>query len=92
MLLPENHMRRTAVQPHIWVWVWVMLAVIMTVSEIIAGGMYSLPFAIGAACAALAEWVRPGSITLQWLLFLGVSVVLFGILQRLRVRRRSGAS
>jgi membrane protein implicated in regulation of membrane protease activity len=65
-----------------------MLALIMIVSEIIAGGMYSLPFAVGAGCAALAEWLRPGSANLQWALFLGVTVVLFGALQRMRQREK----
>ena len=62
--------------PHIWIWVWIMLAVILAIAEMIAGGGLLLPFGIGAALAALLEFTAPGSITWQWAAFLGLSSVL----------------
>jgi len=78
-------------EPHIWIWVWIMLAIILAVAEMIAGGGLLLPFAIGAALAALLEYIAPGSTTWQWAAFLGLSSVLLVVRARLR-RRRADAS
>ena len=68
-----------------------MLAVILAVAEMIAGGGLLLPFGIGAALAALLEYIAPGSITWQWAAFLGLSSVLLVVWARLK-RRRADAS
>ena len=80
---------RSRVEPHIWVWVWVLLAVILTVAEVVSGGFYALPFAIGAAIAAGLEFIRPGSIAWQWVAFLGISSAIFVVAQRLLRHRGS---
>lgn len=63
-------------EPHIWLWVWVALAVILFIAEIFTAGFFLLPFGIGAAIAAVLEFVWPGSITEQWIAFVGVSSLL----------------
>lgn len=70
-----------------WVWVWVALAVIMLVAEVLTGGFYSLPFGIGAAVAALLQFMWPGSIEWQWAAFVVLSAVLLVILRRMQMRR-----
>lgn len=65
-----------------WVWVWVSLAVILSVAEIFTGGFFLLPFGIGAAVAALLQFIWPGSIGWQWAAFIGVSSVLLVTMRR----------
>ncbi|MCL2504475.1 MAG: NfeD family protein [Coriobacteriia bacterium] len=62
--------------PNIWLWVWVALAVILSIAEIATAGFFLLPFGIGAAVAAVLELCSPGSITAQWIAFIGVSSLL----------------
>lgn len=71
-----------------WIWVWVALAIIMTVAEILSGGFFALPFAVGASAAALLQWLYPGSVEWQWAAFIGLSVVLLVALRRLVMRRQ----
>lgn len=66
----------------IWFWVWVMLAVILSIAEIFTAGFFLLPFGIGAAVAALLEFVWPGSIGWQWAAFVGLSSLLLIVLRR----------
>ncbi len=63
-------------EPHIWLWVWVALAVILAVAEMFTAGFFLLPFGIGAAVAAALEFFWPGSITWQWVAFVGLSSLL----------------
>ncbi len=57
-----------------WFWVWVALAAILIVAEIFTAGFFMLPFAIGAASAALLEYFGVG-IGWQWLAFITISAV-----------------
>ena len=60
--------------PDLWLWIWLAAAVFFGVGEIIvAGSFFMLPFAAGAALAALAA-AFGGPLVLQWLLFVGVSL------------------
>lgn len=68
-------------------WAWVAVAVLLALGEAVTGGLFVLPWAMGAAAAALLEALRLSS-GWQWIAFLGVSVVLFVAAQRLIVRRR----
>lgn len=58
-----------------WFWVWLALVVIFTVAEIIEGGGFVGPWAVGAAVAALFELLSL-PIEAQWIAFIGVSSVL----------------
>jgi len=66
---------------HVWFWVWVGLAVILSLAEVMTGGLLTLPFGIGAAAAALLELLGT-DVAWQWLAFVGVSSVVLVILQR----------
>ncbi|MBE0477041.1 MAG: NfeD family protein [Coriobacteriia bacterium] len=76
------------VQP--WFWVWVALSAILFVAEIFTAGFFMLPFAVGAAVAALLEFLGV-SVGWQWVAFIGVSSVLLISLRRfaLAVTRES---
>lgn len=67
---------------NIWIWVWIALAVILSVAEIFTAGFFLLPFGIGAAVAAVLEFVAPGSIGWQWAAFVGLSSLLLVVLRR----------
>lgn len=59
--------------PDNWLWIWLLTAVGFGVGEMLAAGsLFLLPFAIGAAVAVGASLLGL-SITLQWLVFLGIS-------------------
>lgn len=73
---------------NIWIWVWVALAVILAIAEIFTPGLFMLPFGIGAAVAALLEFLWPGSIEWQWGAFLVLSAVLLVAFHRIAERAR----
>lgn len=67
---------------NIWFWVWVALAVILSVAEIFTAGFFMLPFGVGAAVAALLEFLFPGSLTWQWASFVLLSSLLLVVMRR----------
>jgi membrane protein implicated in regulation of membrane protease activity len=76
--------------PDLWLWIWLAAAVFFGVGEIIvAGSFFMLPFAAGAALAALAAAVG-GPLVLQWVLFVGVSLAGFLALRPLAKRLEAG--
>src|SRR5690606_20773710 len=56
----------------VWRWLWTGLAVVMGIGEIFTAGFFLLPFAIGAAAAAVLAWVGT-AVLAQWLVFFAVS-------------------
>jgi membrane protein implicated in regulation of membrane protease activity len=68
-------------------WAWVAVAVLLALGEAVTGGLLVLPWAFGAAAAALLESTHVSS-GWQWIAFLGVSFVLFVAAQRLIIRRK----
>jgi membrane protein implicated in regulation of membrane protease activity len=71
-----------------WFWSWLALVVVFALGEAITGGLLILPWAFGAAVAALLEALRL-PVAWQWIAFLGVSCVLTVLGQRLIIRRRN---
>ncbi|MDA3935587.1 MAG: NfeD family protein [Actinomycetota bacterium] len=59
---------------NIWFWVWVALAAILFTAEIFTAGFFMLPFGIGAAAAALLEFLGMG-VGWQWAVFIVVSAI-----------------
>lgn len=68
-----------------WRWIWVGAALVLGFAEIVTAGFFLLPFAIGAAVAAVLAWLDVSPLV-QLLVFIGVSVVVLLLLQRF-VRR-----
>lgn len=68
-------------------WAWIIVAVVCALGESVAGGFYSLPWAIGAAAAAILE-VMHVSHGWQWTALVGVSSVIFVVGQRLIASKR----
>ncbi|CAN5866536.1 hypothetical protein BH23ACT5_BH23ACT5_04800 [soil metagenome] len=69
------------VDQEIWRWLWTGMAVVMGIGEIFTAGFFLLPFAIGAAAAAILAWAGV-SVLAQWLVFFGVSIVALAYLRR----------
>lgn len=58
-----------------WRWVWLIVIAGFLVGEMFTPGtFFFLPFAVGAVGAAIAAFAG-GSIGLQWVLFLGLSIL-----------------
>jgi inner membrane protein len=70
-----------AVDNESWRWVWTLLAIGMGIGEIFTAGFFLLPFAIGAAAAAVLAWLGVAVIA-QWLVFFGVSAIAFAYLRK----------
>ena len=68
-------------------WAWVAAAVLLALCEAVTGGLYIIPWSLGAALAAALEafGVATGW---QWLVFVGVSSVVLVVVQRVRLRDR----
>jgi inner membrane protein len=58
-----------------------LMALGMGIGEIFTAGFFLLPFAIGAAAAAVLAWVGV-AIVAQWLVFFGVSAIAFAYLRK----------
>ncbi len=69
----------------VWRWLWTCSAVVFTLAEVFTAGFFLLPFAIGAAAAAVLAWLDV-HILWQWLVFFAGSAVSFVYLRRF-VRR-----
>lgn len=65
----------------IWFWVWVLLAATLMIGEIFTAGFFLLPFGIGAAVAALLEFLGV-SVGWQWAAFAFVSAAMLVLLRR----------
>lgn len=64
-----------------WRWVWTIFALAMGVAEMFTAGFFLLPFAIGAAAAAVLAWLDI-SLIAQWLVFFGVTAFAFAYLRK----------
>ena len=70
----------------VWRWLWTIFAIVMGIGEIFTAGFFLLPFAIGAASAAILAWADVGVLA-QWLVFFGVSLVSLAYLRRFITRQ-----
>lgn len=73
----------------IWRWLWTILAIVMGIGEIFTAGFFLLPFAVGAAVAAILAWLGAAVIA-QWLVFFGVSVFALAYMRRFMGRQDEG--
>lgn len=73
----------------VWRWLWTIFALVMAVGEIFTAGFFLLPFAIGAAAAAVLAWIGTGVIA-QWLVFFGVSLFAMAYLRKFIARQDEG--
>lgn len=72
-------------------WAWVTVAAILAVGEVLGSGLYLLPFAAGAAAAAIVTALGL-SPSVQWIALLVVSSLLTVVIRRTygRDRNRGG--
>ncbi|MFO7299890.1 MAG: NfeD family protein [Actinomycetes bacterium] len=70
-----------SVDNELWRWVWTIFAVVMGIGEMFTAGFFLLPFAAGAAAAAVLAWLDVHLIA-QWLVFFGVTAFAFAYLRR----------
>lgn len=64
-----------------WQWWWVGAAVVLGIGELLTAGFFLLPFAVGAAAAAILAFMGV-SFALQLVTFVVISVVFLAVLQR----------
>ena len=62
--------------PDTWRWIWLTAAVLLGIGEIATGGLFLLPFAIGAAGALILALTGFG-VAVQMVVFLVLSVAAF---------------
>lgn len=72
-----------------WRWLWTVFAIAMGIGEMFTAGFFLLPFAIGAAAAAILAWLNV-TVIAQWLVFFGVSAFSFAYLRRYIGRQDEG--
>ena len=72
-----------------WRWAWTIFAIVMGIGEIFTAGFFLLPFAIGAAAAAILAWFDV-LILAQWFVFFGVSIFSLAYLRRYIDRQDEG--
>jgi membrane protein implicated in regulation of membrane protease activity len=72
--------------PEVWRWIWLAVAVTFGLAELAsAGAFFMLPFAVGAAAAAVLAFLGL-ALGLQWLVFLAVSIALLAGLRPLAAK------
>jgi len=75
-----------------WQWIWLVTMAVFTVGEMAGPGtFFMLPFAIGAAIAAVLAFADVG-LAWQWLAFVGISGSLVGALRPVARRLDTGDS
>lgn len=77
------------VDNEVWRWLWTIFALVMGVGEIFTAGFFLLPFAVGAAAAAVLAWIGTGVVA-QWLVFFGVSLFAMAYLRKFIARQDEG--
>ncbi len=77
------------VDNEVWRWLWTVFALVMGIGEIFTAGFFLLPFAIGAAAAAILAWFNVVVIA-QWLVFFGVSIFSMAYLRKFIERQDEG--
>ncbi len=73
----------------VWRWLWTAAALVFGLAEIFTAGFFLLPFAIGAAAAAVLGWTDV-HLLWQWVAFFVVTAGSFVYLRRF-VRRQNDA-
>lgn len=67
--------------PNLWRWLWLGIAVVLGIGEMLTAGFFMLPFAIGAAIAALLAWAQV-ALVVQLVVFIAVSLAAVVALRR----------
>jgi len=70
-----------------WRWIWVGAAVILAIGELLTVGFFLLPFAVGAAAAAVLAFMGV-SVPIQLVSFVVISIVFLAVLQRYAKREQ----
>jgi membrane protein implicated in regulation of membrane protease activity len=75
----------TDVDAEQWRWIWVAAAVILAIGELLTVGFFLLPFAVGAAAAAILAFIGV-PVPIQLITFVVISVAFLAVLQRFAKR------
>jgi membrane protein implicated in regulation of membrane protease activity len=70
---------------HVWFWGWLVAAAAMAAVSAVARDRAALPFALGAGLAAALDAAGAGPVW-QWAAFVGVSFIVFAVVNRPRHR------
>jgi membrane protein implicated in regulation of membrane protease activity len=80
-----------AVDADQWRWIWIGAAIVLGIGELLTAGFFLLPFAVGAAAAAILAFLGVG-FPLQLVTFVIISVVFLAVLQRFAKQEQSDGS
>ncbi len=72
-----------------WRWIWIAAAVILAIGELLTVGFFLLPFAVGAAAAAILAFMGV-SVPIQLVTFVVISVIFLAVLQRFAKSEQEG--
>jgi membrane protein implicated in regulation of membrane protease activity len=67
-------------------WAWIATAVLLALCEAVTGGLYVIPWSLGALSAAALEALGVAT-SWQWIAFVCVSSVVLVVVQRVRHHR-----
>lgn len=70
-------------------WVWLILAAFLIVTEIFTAGFFLLWFGIAAAATAVVTLLGGGAV-LQWITFIGLSIILWAVTRPFARKMRKG--
>lgn len=70
-----------------WRWIWIAAAVVLSIGELLTAGFFLLPFAVGAAAAAILAFMGV-SVPIQLVTFVVISVIFLAMLQRFARREQ----
>lgn len=77
----------TDVDAEQWRWIWIGAAVVLGIGELLTVGFFLLPFAVGAAAAAILAFMEV-AVPIQLVAFVVISVVFLAVLQRFARREQ----
>jgi membrane protein implicated in regulation of membrane protease activity len=77
--------KEAAVDTESWQWIWVGAAVLLAIGELLTAGFFLLPFAVGAAAAAILAFLGVNPLV-QLLVFSAMSIAFLVVLQRFAKR------
>jgi len=85
-LVQSRHPKEAGTRLNPWFWSWIALAVVFALGEAFGGELLIIPWAAGAATAAVLDALRVG-VGWQWLAFAVVGSILTVVLRRFVYRK-----
>ena len=72
-------------------WLWLGVALLMLIAEIVTGGLYLIPFSVGAGAASFVAFTTDQGMGVQVLVFCLITIVMFFAMRPLAERLTQGS-